>query len=289
MGIIEDVSVIMISSLAIGSIYALMALGLSMLWSTLNLINFAHGSLMMLGAYIFVYILMSTNNLLLALLAIPIMFLIGMATYKTVFEKTSRMEDFLLRNALITLVLGAMIEQLINIYFGGTYMKIPEFVSGYIFIGSLRIASQYIAITFISLGLLFLLYLIIFHTKYGLAIRAVGQDLQESLLCGLNIRNIYSVTVGIGFVLASIAGILLGSIYIFNPVSGRIPLLISYIIVIFGGVGSFIGTLVASYIIALLYVSSSYYIGGSWSLFIAYLMMLLILTIRPYGIFGGRR
>jgi branched-chain amino acid transport system permease protein len=279
----------MISSFAIGSIYALMALGLSMLWSTLDLINFAHGSIMILGAYIFVYILMSTNNLLLAFSAIPIVFLFGIAIYKMIFEKMLKTEDSILKNALITLVLGAMIEQLLNIYFGGTYEKIPEFIVGYVSIGNLKIATQYIVISFISLGLLILLYLFIFYTKYGLAIRAVGQNLQESLLCGLNIKNIYAVTVGIGFVLASIAGILSGSIYIFNPVSGRIPLLISYIIVIFGGVGSFTGTLVASYIIALLYVGSSYYIGGSWSLFVAYLMMLLILAIRPYGIFGAKR
>jgi branched-chain amino acid transport system permease protein len=279
---------VLIGSFILGAIYSLMAMGLSMLWSTLGLANFAHGAILVLGAYSALFFYETTGFLPSILLAIPFVFLVGVACDKAIFKRARYAADAPLRLVLITIALALVIEQALNLVFGGTYERIPEVVSGGVDIGNVTIFNQYILAFVVAMSTLVVIYLVMYHTKIGLGIRAVGQDIQESLVAGINVEFVYSMTVGVGFTLAAIAGILLGSMYVFNPTFGRAPLLLGYVIVVLGGVGSYKGTVVASFLVAATYALTIYFIGGAWSIAVPFVLMILILALRPYGLFGTR-
>jgi branched-chain amino acid transport system permease protein len=272
-----------------GSIYSLIAMGLSLLWSTVGLANFAHGAILVVGSYIAWYFSSLTGVPLLMFLTVPIMFLIGALFDKSIFRQVRYKEDSGLRLILITITLALVIEQILNIIFGGIRRRIPTLLPGEINLGNaIIISNQYILVFIVASVTLIVLYFILTRTITGIAIRAIGQNMQESLLVGINVERIYTTTVGIGFALAGIAGALLGSIYIFNASFGRMPLLIGYIIVVLGGVGNLKGTIYASYLIATIEAFTTFYIGGSWRIAIPFLVMILILLIRPYGLFGTK-
>jgi branched-chain amino acid transport system permease protein len=272
-----------------GSIYSLIAMGLSLLWSTVGLANFAHGAILVVGSYIAWYFSSLTGVPLLMFLTVPIMFLIGVLFDKSIFRQVRYKEDSGLRLILITITLALVIEQILNIIFGGIRRRIPTLLPGEINLGNaIIISNQYILVFIVASVTLIVLYFILTRTITGIAIRAIGQNMQESLLVGINVERIYTTTVGIGFALAGIAGALLGSIYIFNASFGRMPLLIGYIIVVLGGVGNLKGTIYAAYLIATIEAFTTFYIGGSWRIAIPFLVMILILLIRPYGLFGTK-
>jgi branched-chain amino acid transport system permease protein len=272
-----------------GSIYSLIAMGLSLLWSTVGLANFAHGAILVVGSYIAWYFSSLTGVPLLMFLTVPIMFLIGALFDKSIFRQVRYKEDSGLRLILITITLALVIEQILNIIFGGIRRRIPTLLPGEINLGNaIIISNQYILVFIVASVTLIVLYFILTRTITGIAIRAIGQNMQESLLVGINVERIYTTTVGIGFALAGMAGALLGSIYIFNASFGRMPLLIGYIIVVLGGVGNLKGTIYASYLIATIEAFTTFYIGGSWRIAIPFLVMILILLIRPYGLFGTK-
>jgi branched-chain amino acid transport system permease protein len=272
-----------------GSIYSLIAMGLSLLWSTVGLANFAHGAILVVGSYIAWYFSSLTGVPLLMFLTVPIMFLIGALFDKSIFRQVRYKEDSGLRLILITITLALVIEQILNIIFGGIRRRIPTLLPGEINLGNaIIISNQYILVFIVASVTLIVLYFILTRTITGIAIRAIGQNMQESLLVGINVERIYTTTVGIGFALAGIAGALLGSIYIFNASFGRMPLLIGFIIVVLGGVGNLKGTIYASYLIATIEAFTTFYIGGSWRIAIPFLVMILILLIRPYGLFGTK-
>jgi len=271
-----------------GSVYSLIAMGLSLLWSTVGLANFAHGAVLVMGSYIAWYFSSLTGVPLLMFFMVPVMFLVGALFDKGVFRQVRYKEDASLRLILITITLALVIEQILNVIFGGTRRRIPTLLPGEIRLGGVVISNQHILVFVVALITLVFFYLLLTRTITGIAIRAVGQNLQESSLVGIKVDRIYTITVGIGFALAGIAGALLGSIYIFDASFGRMPLLIGYVIVVLGGVGNLKGTVYASYLVAAIEALTTFYIGGSWRIAIPFLVMILILLIRPYGLFGAK-
>jgi len=277
---------LLIGTFIVGSIYSLIAVGLSMLLSTVGLLNFAHGALLAVGAYASWYFTLKTGSPALMLIGFPILFLLGITSDKLFFKKIRYKPNSTGRLMLLTTTLAVVIEQILNITFGGVRRKIPTIIKGGISMGDIVINNNHILISAIAIFTIILLYFILTRTVTGIAIRAVGQNIEESLIVGVNVELIYTITVGIGFALAGLAGTLLGSMYIFNAAFGRHPLFIGYIIVVLGGLGNIKGTLYASFMVAIIEQLSYLILGGSWGIAAPFLSMVIILIIRPYGLFG---
>jgi branched-chain amino acid transport system permease protein len=278
----------LIGAFILGSIYSLIAMGLSMLWSTLGLANFAHGAVLVTGAYIAWYLSSITGSVYAAVLVIPLLFALGLAVNRAIFRRISTEPDAPLRLVLVTLALAVLWEQVLNLVFGGVRKHVPTFVEGSLQLGDTMVLNQHLLAFAVAVLSLVILYFFMARTIPGLAIRALGQSIQESLVVGVNVERMYSITVGIGFSLAGIAGMLLGSMYVFNASFGRTPLFIGYIIVVLGGVGNLKGTIYASYLVAVIEALTVLFLGGSWRIAAPFLLMIFVLLIRPSGLFGIR-
>jgi len=277
---------LLIGSFILGSIYSLIAMGLSLLWSTVGLANFAHGAVLVTGAFIAWYLVELTGFPYAAFLAIPMLFVLGLAMDTALFKRLRYQADAGLRLIMITLTLAIVIEQLLNIVFGGVRRRIPIMLAGKVDLGTATIFNQHLLTFAIAMLTLAVMYFVLTRTTIGLAMRAIGQSMLESLAVGLNVERVYSVTVGVGFMLAGVAGMLLGSMYVFDATFGRAPLFIGYIIVVLGGLGTIKGTIYASYLVAAIEALTTFFLGGSWRIAVPFLAMILVLIIRPRGLFG---
>ncbi|MEM4289283.1 MAG: branched-chain amino acid ABC transporter permease [Nitrososphaerota archaeon] len=269
-----------------GSLYTLIAVGLSLLWSTMNFANFGHGAILVIGAYVAWYFAEITGLLPFIFLSIPVTFLLGVFFDYLIFRKLRHYKDAVLRSMLASLTMLIIIERVLFLIFGGYRRYIPPLIKGNIVIGNITIFNQHILASIIAIITLIILYLILTRTVTGIAIKAAGQNIQESLIVGVNVNRIYSLTMGLGFTLAGIAGMLLGSMYIFDVTFGRTPQLIGYVIAVLGGIGNIKGTIYSSYLIAAIESLTIIIIGGGWRLAIPYLIMIAILVLKPHGLFG---
>ncbi|NIN53732.1 MAG: hypothetical protein GTN80_11775 [Nitrososphaeria archaeon] len=278
---------VLVGTYIAGSIYSLIAMGLSMLWTTVNLVNFGHGAVLVTGAYVAWFFAVATGFPPLMVLAIPVMFLFGLLIDRGAFRIIRYQEDAGLRLILVTLSMAIVLEQTLYVVFSGVYKRIPIILAeGSTTIGTVSIFNHYIVAGLVAILVLVVTYLILTRTITGIAIRSIGQNMQESLAVGVNVERSYSLTVAVGFALAGVAGMLLGSMYSFNPVFGRAPLLIGYIITVLGGLGNIKGTIYASYLVAAIESLTLFLIGGAWRIAIPFMMMIIILIIRPRGLFG---
>lgn len=276
---------VLIGAFISGSIYCLVALSMSMLWYTVGLPNFAQGSLIILGAYVVWWLWVATGFAGAVFVMIPLMAIFALGT-NVIFAKARKEPDALLRLTLITITFAVVIEQVLNVIFGGDRKRIPVLVQGAAQVGGYVISYEQFVSFGVAIIVLVLMYLYLTRTITGLAIRALGQSMEESLTVGVNAERVYLITVAIGFIVTGVAGGLFGSLYIFQAVSGRPLLFIGYIIVVLAGLGTIRGVVYASYLVALIESLTVYYVGGELRIAVPFLIMIVVLMIRPTGLFG---
>ena len=272
---------ILTSGLVIGSLYALMAIGLSMVYGTLRMYNFTHGSLMMLGAY-FTWTLYQHFNLAISvLLAITLMIILGMLSEKILIHPFLERENPTLIAVITTLAGMIFLDNLSHIIWGPRMKQLPVFLKG-----NFIVSAQEILIIILAPTLLILLSMFLKSTKIGRAIRAVEQNRESALLVGIDVAKTYMITFGIAAGMAGVAGIFLGSIRFMTPTMGGNFLLKALIVVILGGLGNMNGTLIAAYLVGIIEASSMYYLGLYWTPVVIFLLMIIMLIYRPQGILG---
>lgn len=284
-----DALTVLYSGFFLGSLYAVMAMGLSLLWGTVGVLNFSHGAILTLGAYITWWFLSITNNFIISILiALPIFFIIGVIADRGMITSLRRKPAALMISSMLaTLAFGTVIENFILITFGPRLKQLPllinwsyEAFEGYV------ITGQELLISVVAIGTLLILWFFLRNTKIGMAMRAVSQDLDGATLVGINVNGVYTLTFAISALLAGVAGVLIGSKFFLTPTLGRIPFLIAFVIIIFGGLGSVKGTIVAAYIIGLLESSTLFLLGLFWIYPVEFIVMMILLIIRPTGLFG---
>ena len=284
-----DALTVLYSGFFLGSLYAVMAMGLSLLWGTVGVLNFSHGAILTLGAYITWWFLSITNNFIISILiALPIFFIIGVIADRGMITSLRRKPAALMISSMLaTLAFGTVIENFILITFGPRLKQLPllinwsyEAFEGYV------ITGQELLISVVAIGTLLILWFFLKNTKIGMAMRAVSQDLDGATLVGINVNGVYTLTFAISALLAGVAGVLIGSKFFLTPTLGRIPFLIAFVIIIFGGLGSIKGTIVAAYVIGLLESSTLFLLGLFWIYPVEFIVMMILLIIRPTGLFG---
>jgi branched-chain amino acid transport system permease protein len=281
---------IILTTLLLGSLYVLMSTGLALVWGTLRIFNFAHGSLLMLGAYLAWTI--SQPEALNWGLAVGIVVAILLMGGVGILLEQSLVAPFLKRPnaaliAIITTLSGAIfLENLALIIWGPRIKQLPPMIEGSVSILGTKVASQEIVMMALAPILLLGLWLVLKLTKVGLAIRGVEQNRSSALLMGVNVAWVYAFTFAVSAGFAAIAGIMLGSTRFIQPAMGNGPLLKAFIVIILGGLGSLGGTVVGAYLIALIEAISMTYLGLYWTPLLLFLVMILTLVFKPSGLFG---
>ena len=281
---------VIVSGLVSGALYALVASGLSLVWGALGVFNFAHGVLLMAGAYVAWWV-SSPEGLGLGLpvaIVVTLAFLVaaGALLFFLLVNPWVGKPNAELAVIMTTIAGSIFIQNLVLEVFGGRYKTIDQVVNGTIRIAGVVIEAQNLLCIVLAPVLLVGMWLLLTRTRTGLAIRAVAENQDAAQLFGIGVQKIYIVTFAVSAVLAGVAGILLGGLFNISPDMGTDPLLRAFIVVVFGGLGSLPGTIVGAYAVGMIEAFASYYIGIYWTPVVLFLVLIAVLAIRPTGLFG---
>jgi branched-chain amino acid transport system permease protein len=286
------------TGLVMGVIYALMALGLTLIFSILRVINFAHGEFYMLGGYAS-YFILSVFTGLHPLLAVPLAGLIAAAiglAFEIAFlrpmhqERIERPDEYAI---LITFGLSFFLMNLALAVFGPYPHSPPSFFRGAVRLGFMNVSADRLTASVLSLILLALLLVIINKTWVGKALRAVSQDKQAAAVVGINPLAMNTIAFALGVGLAAMAGALLASSFLLSPDVGAVPSIRSYVIIVLGGMGSIQGSILGGILIGLVEsLGAGYFPDPSRALnyktAFGLVIFALVLLFRPRGFFGRK-
>jgi branched-chain amino acid transport system permease protein len=277
--LIED---IVISALILGGLYALLSLGFSLIVGVARIMNFAHGALYMLAAYM----MWSGLSFGLGLSIVSSLFftvLIGLVIYKLLIGP---LREKGIEAALVTFAVALIFQELVKLIWGPDYKSIPSVVSGYVTILGVRVVNQKILALVVALVLVSVLFLLIKQTKMGKATRAVAQNLEVARLVGINVSRVLMVSMGISVLLAGLAAVFFAPLSVVSPVDWTV-LFQFFPVVVLGGLGSLKGSVVASFLIASIEKIIEFTIGGGYLMqTVTFVIMIVILFVRPSGLFG---
>jgi branched-chain amino acid transport system permease protein len=279
----------LIWGVAIGCVYILLATGLNIIFGVMKLVNFAHGQLLMIGAYLTWTITYSAglNAYAAILISMLVVALIGVAVERLTFRRVlggDKLNEIFVSLGLIyifenaaMLIWGANSKQIIS-PLGGMSLALP----------SISITYDRIVAVFVVVATLIAFGLLIQKTKLGLAMRATSQRNSTAMLMGINVETIYMLTFAIGAALAAVAGGLYGIIFSFDYQVGALPTIIAFAIIILGGLGSIKGAIIGGLLYGIVEQLATLFFGGVWGSAVAFAMLIVVLIIRPNGIFGEK-
>jgi len=285
MGDINTLMTIFLYGATFGGILALISSGFTLIFGVSRILNFSHGAFFMMGAYIGIYLIQQLNldPFIASLISILLVGLFAVATYIIIIHPVIKNE---VMTIIVTLALALLIEQVILLTFGEFGFSYPELITGTVSVGGVAISLLRILILAISLATIVTLWLFIDKTRMGKEINAASQDPEGAILIGLDVNKIFAVTIFISAILAALSGILYSQMYTANPFQILNSLILAFSIVILGGLGSVKGSIVSSFIIGFIYIATTTLLGARWSEFIALAIIIVILIIRPTGLFG---
>lgn len=278
----------LVSGLLLGSLYALMASGLSLIWTTLGVFNFAHGALMTLGAYIAWTV---TDQLGMGIFmgfvcgigaAVVAGILIELLLVRPFYESRNMM----LITVMTTLAASTILERGISIVWGPRLKQLPRVLDGQVSILGAPVSAHEAMIIVLAPAVLLALWWYTGRTRSGRSLRAVGQNQDSAALIGIDVPRTFSLAFGLAAALAGLTGILLGSIRFVTPGLGADPLVNAMIVVIFGGLGSLGATAGAAYVIGMLEALFVLWLGLYWTPSVLFVLLILVLVFRPNGLFG---
>lgn len=272
-----------------GSLYAMMAVGLALVWTTIGVFNFSHGVFMMLGAYFAWQLVAFGLPVVIAFpLAVIVMAGAGWILQASVVRPLIGRPNIVLVVVITTLAAGSLMENGALTVWGPRSKQLPSLIEGITTIAGVGVSLHQIAIIVITPLILAALWSFLNRTRLGLALRAVAQNEDASQLVGLNVTALYGLAFAIAASLAGLAGIFMGGYRFMNPSMGADPLLKALIVVVFGGISSISGPIFAAYLIGFFEAASNYYFGLYWTPALLFLVLIATLMVRPEGIFASR-
>jgi branched-chain amino acid transport system permease protein len=278
---------ILIHGAVSSAIYAMLAVGFTLIFGVARVLNLAHGSFYALGAY-GTYVataILGWPLLPAALVAIALVALFGVVIEK-IFIRPLRHSQ--LGVLMITLAISLVIEQALFLIFGSEYRNVPAFIQSKVTIGGIDIAGQRLLTVAVAVVAIGALYLFIQRTRLGSAILAISQDAEAAKYMGIPSDRIFSLVMAISAALAALAGVLAGPFLSVQPTMHLLPIMKAFAIVIVGGLGSIPGSIVAAMMLGYAETIVAYTISSSWTEIVSVLATLLMLVFRPAGIFGKR-
>ncbi len=273
-----------IVGLMVGSVYALMAVGLSMIFGLMDIINFAHGEFVYLGAALLYMLNRATGNFFLALvLTIPLTFGLGSLLERFLVRRLR--DATLLRTSLLMVGVQLFLADFALIGFGPVPRSVDFPVGGRVRIFDLFISFGQLFSVGIVLASFASLYLLLNFTKFGTAVRATFQNRRAASLVGINVNRVYLFGFATGTMLAAVAGALFGSLYLVYVGMAEMAIAKSFVAVILGGVGSIWGTVAGALVLGLSETLGGSFIASQLKDLFGFMVAIVVLLVRPTGLF----
>jgi branched-chain amino acid transport system permease protein len=273
-----------------GCIYILLATGVNLIFGVMKTVNFAHGELLMIGAYVTWTLLSLTglNPYLLLFATVPILLLFGIAVQRLAFRPV--LGSHKLNEIFLSIGLIYIFQNSVAIIWGSDYQSIRSpFESVVITLGSFSLPLDYLIIIAATILILIGLFVLLRRTRLGLALRATSQNRKAAMLSGINVERMDMIAFGLGAALAGAAGTLWAvSGQVFDPYMGSVPAVKAFAIVILGGLGSIPGAIIGGLFYGVAESAATYTLGGAWKDAISFVVLIAVLVIRPTGLFGER-
>jgi branched-chain amino acid transport system permease protein len=282
--LLQDIAV---TGLVNGGVYALLAIGFSLIFGVARIVNIAHTGFYMLAAYLFYTLLVKVGLgfVISGVTAVAAVTLLAVVCYRLVIEPVREHDAAVL---IATIALGYIFQELMLVSFGGHYLGIPSTLEGAVRLLGVSIPYQRVLILVVAAAMLAATWLVLYRTRLGLAIRATANDLEVANLMGMNVHRVAMATVAISVALAAIAGVVVAPVFVVDPFMWLSPLVTMLAIVVLGGLGSLKGSLIGALIIGyveaitVFAVPAGAYLKGA----VALLIMVVVLLARPEGLFG---
>ncbi|WP_290650145.1 branched-chain amino acid ABC transporter permease [Aquisalimonas sp.] len=276
-----------------GSMYGLMACGLSLIFGLMGVKNFSHGEFFMLGAYamFFVAVIMDMPFILGIGAAAAVLFVFGVLVERTLIRTLRRRagREWLLDAFVLTIGLMVVLQNLALLTFGSTRRGVPTLIPGGVEIGPIWLTNDRLLILVAAILIVSMLGVFIRYTRMGKAMLATGQHPEAAQTLGIDINRVYTYTFGLGAALAGIAGALLISIFPAYPTVGFHPVIKSIAAVILGGLGNVPGAIAAGVLLGLIEAYTTFFLASGWQHVITAVLVVLVLIVRPYGLFSSAK
>jgi branched-chain amino acid transport system permease protein len=278
---------IIVGGLLLGGVYALAAAGLNLIFGVMRVVNFAHGDLMILGAYVgfWLFALFGVNPLLSLLVAAPLLFLLGWGMQGLLVNRVMSQPPLM---SLILLWGVSLVVTNLALYLWTSNVRSVPYFSGGLDVGGIQV-SQSRGVAFLTALILSVgVWLFLKRTRWGKAIRATAQSSEMALVCGIDVGRVRLLTLGLAAAMAGAAGNLLVTVLAINPDVGPTFLLKAFAIIVIGGLGSFPGAFLGALVVGILESLAGFAINTQVADAVVYFALILFLLVRPGGVMGVR-
>src|SRR6266478_275925 len=278
---------VIISGLLAGALYAMVALGLGLIFGVMRVLNVAHGPIMMLGAYTSFWLFqwLGLSPYLSLLVSMPALFLVGVALQRTLVSRVVDAPE--LSSLLLTFGVSIALVNLAQLAFTSDLRSV-EYLTGSFVVGPFALSKSRLAACAFAIGITAASFVFLRSTRLGKAIRAVSQSREVAQVCGIDVQRIHLLAFGLGSALAAAGGSLVAVMVAIQPEMGQVYTFKSFLVIVLGGAGNYPGALLGGLLLGLLEQLSSLFLTTQVNEAVAYVLLVLVLLVRPTGLFQGR-
>lgn len=279
---------ILYTGVVLGSIFAISAVGLALIYGTLRFLNLAHGGFIVIGGYMAWLTVERFDMPVFVGLVVAMVSgsLVGLITYVAILRPLLGSSKWATSTIIASVGLAIIIQAVVLLLFGPRLKALPPAIEGNLIVGTTVVKFNSLLIGVIAVLLLLGTHFFLKYSRSGVAVRAVAGNLQAAYLMGIPAGRAFAITAAISGALAAAAGVLLGSFMLLRPSGGLDPMLTAIAVVVLGGLGSTKGTIIAAYVIGFIQAAVAVVFGVKWGLPALYAFMIVVLIFRPYGLYG---
>jgi branched-chain amino acid transport system permease protein len=279
---------VLVSGILAGALYAMVALGLALIFGVMRVINIAHGPLLMLGAYTtwFLWAQFGLNPYLSLPISMALLFLLGVVLQRTLVFRVIEAPE--LSSLLLTFGVSIALVNLAQLAFTSD-LRAVEFITGSWLVGPVALSKPRTIAFGFAAGITALAFVFLQKTRLGKAIRATSQSREVAMVCGIDVRRIHLLSFGLASALAAAGGTLIAVMVAIQPEMGQIWTFKSFLVIVLGGAGNYPGALLGGLLLGLVEQLASLFLTTQLSEAVAYVLLVLALLVRPTGLLGGRQ
>jgi branched-chain amino acid transport system permease protein len=278
---------VIISGLLAGALYAMVALGLGLIFGVMRVLNVAHGPLLMLGAYTTFWLFqwLGLNPYLSLLVSMPALFVVGVVLQRLLVRRVVDAPE--LSSLLLTFGVSIAIVNLAQLGFTSDLRSV-EYLTGSFILGPFAFSKSRVIACAFALVITAGAFVLLKKTRLGKAIRAVSQSREVAQVCGINVQRIHLITFGAASALAAAGGTLIAVMVAIQPEMGQVYTFKSFLVIVLGGAGNYPGALLGGLLLGLIEQLSSLFLTTQVNEAVAYILLVLVLLVRPTGLLKGR-
>ena len=278
---------VVISGLLAGALYAMVALGLGLIFGVMRVLNVAHGPILMLGAYVtfWLFSTIGLNPYLSLLVSMPLLFALGVLLQRFLVRRVVDAPE--LSSLLLTFGLSIAIVNVAHLAFSSDLRSV-EFLTGSFVLGPFAFSKSRIVACLFAVGITSAAFLLLQRTRVGKAIRAVSQSREVAQVCGIDVQRIHLLAFGLASALAAAGGSLVAMMVAIQPEMGAVYTFKSFLVIVLGGAGNYPGALLGGLLLGLVEQLASLFLTTQVNEAVAYVLLVVVLLVRPTGLLGGR-